>query len=68
MDVKALLGLLALIYGGLVIFLAIKKPTKIWNMKKIQWFEKALGKKGTEIFFYIWSLLFVVLGIWLLTK
>ncbi|MTI67021.1 MAG: hypothetical protein FH753_10560 [Firmicutes bacterium] len=68
MNAKALLGLLALIYSGFVIFLTIKKPTKIWSMKKIQWFEKALGKKGTEIFFYIWSLLFVVLGIWLLTK
>lgn len=68
MNVNALLALLAIIYGGFVIFLTIKKPPKIWNMKKIQGFEKVLGRKGTEIFFYIWAILFLILGIWLLIK
>jgi hypothetical protein len=37
-------------------------------MKKIQLFEKVLGEKGTEIFFYIFAVAAVVLGVWLLTK
>jgi hypothetical protein len=68
MNTYALLGILALIYAITVIFIAIKKPTKIWNMGKINAFKRILGEKGTIIFFYIWGLLFVALVIWLLTK
>lgn len=67
MNYYPLLGLLAFIYSGVVIFLAIKKPEKIWKIKKIQAFEKALGKRGTEILFYAWAILFIALGIWLFT-
>lgn len=58
------LGLLAFVYAGLVGFIAFKKPSNIWEMKKIQTFVKVLGEKGTVIFFYIWALLFIGLGIW----
>ena len=68
MDGIALLGLLAIIYGAVVIFLAIKKPEKIWSMRKIKAFIKVLGDKGTVIFFYVWAILFIVLGVWLLIK
>jgi len=61
-------GILAIVYAAMVIVLAITKPQAIWKMKKIQLFEKYLGVKGTEIFFYVWALLFLVLGVWLLTK
>lgn len=67
MNWYPLLGLLALAYAGLVVFLALKKPEKIWKMGKIQAFIKLLGEKGTEIFFYVWAVLFVALGIWLFT-
>jgi len=59
-----LLGLLAFVYAAFVIFIAFKQPPKIWNMKKIQGFVKVLGEKGTTIFFYIWALIFVGLGVW----
>lgn len=68
MDGYALLGVLAIIYAVVVVALAMKKPPKVWNMKKIKGFEKVLGVKGTVVFFYIWSILFLILGIWLLTK
>lgn len=68
MNTMALLGILALIYAFAVIFIAFKKPKAIWNMKKIEIFKKVLGEKGTVIFFYIWAVLFFILGIWLLTK
>lgn len=63
-----LLGILAIVYAIMVFFIAIKKPEKLWNMKKIEIFKKVLGEKGTEIFFYIWGAGFIALGIWLLTK
>jgi hypothetical protein len=63
-----LLGLLALAYAGLVLYLAAaKKPVVIWNMAKIQAFVKVLGEKGTVIFFYVWGVIFLGLGIWLFT-
>jgi len=61
-------GILAILYAAMVVVLAIMKPKAIWRMKKIQIFEKFLGVKGTEIFFYIWALIFLVLGVWLLAK
>ena len=68
MNWYPLLGLVALAYAGLVIYLAAtKKPAAIWNMAKIQSFVKVLGEKGTIIFFYVWGALFVALGIWLFT-
>ena len=68
MNWYPLLGLLAFAYAGLVIYLAAtKKPASIWNMVKIQMFIKALGGKGTVIFFYVWGVLFVILGFWLFT-
>ncbi len=68
MNWYPLLGLLALAYAGLVFYLAAaKKPAVIWNMAKIQMFIKVLGEKGTIIFFYVWAVAFLGLGIWLFT-
>jgi len=58
------LGLLAFVYAAFVVIIAIKQPPAIWNMKKIEAFKKVLGEKGTVIFFYIWAVIFVGLGIW----
>ncbi|VDN47916.1 conserved protein of unknown function [Petrocella atlantisensis] len=61
-------AIVSIVYAAAVIVLAITKPAAIWNMKKIQMFEKVLGVKGTEIFFYVWALIFLVLGVWLFTR
>jgi len=63
MNYVPLLGLLAFLYAGAVIGIALKKPEKIWGMSKIQLFIKVLGEKGTVIFFYVWAAIFVVLGL-----
>lgn len=68
MNTNGLLGILAMVYAGIVIGLTITKPPKIWQMKKIQGFVKLFGEKGTVIFFYIWAIGFACLGIWLLTR
>lgn len=67
MNYYPLLGLLALAYAGLVVWISIKKPEKIWSMGKIQGFIKVLGEKGTVIFFYVWAAIFAGVGIWLFT-
>ncbi|MDW7667693.1 MAG: hypothetical protein SCJ93_02635 [Bacillota bacterium] len=61
-------GILAVIYAVAVVVIAVLKPEKIWKMKKIELFKKVLGDRGTEIFFYIWAVIFLILGIWLFTK
>ena len=61
-------GILAILYAAMVVVIAVLKPDQIWNMKKIELFKKFLGDTGTEIFFYIWALIFLVLGVWLLTR
>jgi hypothetical protein len=61
-------GVLAVLYAAAVVVIAITKPEKIWNMKKIEFFKKWMGEKGTEVFFYVWAVIFLVLGIWLFTR
>lgn len=61
-------GILAVVYALAVVLIAVLKPEIVWNSKKIKLFKKFLGDKGTEIFFYIWALGFLVLGIWLLVQ
>lgn len=61
-------GILAILYAAMVVVLAVLKPEPIWKMKKIQFFIKYLGDRGTEIFFYVWAFMFLALGVWLLTR
>ncbi len=68
MNGWALLGIVLLMYAGIVFFITFKKPDKIWNIGKIRGFRKVLGEKGTIVFFYAWGLLALVLGIWLIIK
>jgi len=67
MNWYPVLALLAFAYTGVVFWMTIKKPEKLWNMAKVQAFVKILGERGTEIFFYIFGLAFAALGVWLLT-
>ena len=67
MNVYGLLGILSIFYSGFVVYIAVKKPEKLWEMMKIKMIRKILGDKGTVIFFYVCALLFLALGIWLFT-
>ena len=67
MNWYPLLGLLALAYAGLVFWMVIKKPEKLWSIGKIKTMVKLMGEKGTDIFLYVFGIAFVVLGIWLFT-
>lgn len=67
MDWLALLGLVLFAYAAVVVWIAVKKPEKIWNMAKIRIFRKVLGDKGTVIFFWVFAAISLGFGIWLLT-
>lgn len=67
MDWLALLGLVLIVYAAVVVWIAVKKPEKIWNMAKIRIFRKVLGEKGTVIFFWVFAAISLGIGIWLLT-
>jgi len=65
MNWQPLAGLAAFAYAGFVAYIAAtKKPESIWEMGKIKMFRKVLGEQGTVIFFYVWAVIFVGLGIW----
>ncbi|HWS41869.1 MAG TPA: hypothetical protein VN421_02145 [Pseudoflavonifractor sp.] len=68
MDWLALLGVLCIAYGVFAIFVAIKKPDQIWQMKKIQAFLRRLGSTGTVIWFCVFGLAIAGLGVWLLLR
>lgn len=67
MNGMALLGIILILYAVLVVWIAVKKPPKIWEMAKIRAFVKVLGEKGTVIFFYVWAGIALVGGIYCLT-
>lgn len=68
MDGLALIGLILLVYAGAVVYITLKKPEAIWNMAKIRMFQKILGDRGTEIFFYLFALASAGFGLWLLVN
>jgi hypothetical protein len=60
------LGIILIVYGIAVLAITFMKPDKIWNMKKIQGFVNVFSEIGTVIFFTIWALVAIVVGIVLL--
>lgn len=62
------LGIILIVYAIFVLVIAFMKPAPIWNLKKIQGFVSALTETGTVIFFVIWGLAALALGVWLLVK
>ncbi len=61
------LGLILIIYAVFVIYITVKRPKTIWQMKKIKVFINVLGEKGTVIFFFGWSAVVLAVAVWLLT-
>ena len=68
MNWLALVGILAAAYGLFAIYVALKKPEKIWNMGKVQGFVKRFGEKGTAVWFSVFGLLLLGVGVWLIIK
>ncbi len=68
MNGLALLGIVLIVYSAAVFYITFKKPEAIWNMSKIKLFRKFLGEKGTEIFFYLFAVAALGIGIWLMVR
>jgi len=61
-------GIIAIIYASMVVYVTIKRPEKIWTMERVQFFEKRFGPNNTIILFYIWAFAFYFLGFWLMSQ
>ena len=57
------LGIILIVYGAICILVAGLRPPFIMNSKKIQIFEKYLGKLGTTLFILGFGIAAVVIGI-----
>ena len=68
MNWFALLGALLVAYCLFVLYVVLKKPEKIWGIKKIQGFVKTLGNTGTHILFIAFALAAGGVGVWLLVR
>ena len=68
MNWLALLGVLAAGYGVFALYVAWKRPEKIWDMGKVKAFRKSLGENGTSILFTCTAIALLVLGIYLIIK
>ena len=68
MNWLALLGILVGAYGIFALYVAWKKPDKIWNMGKVQSFTQKLGERGTQIWFTVFGVALLALGLWLMLK
>lgn len=59
------LGIFLIVYSLVVFWITFKKPAAIWRMGKIQGFVKILGEPGTQLFFVIFGLASLGIGLWL---
>ena len=66
MNGLALIGILLIVYAAFLVFVAVKKPDKIWHMAKIRMFIKVMGEQGTVIFFYVFAAICLAGGIYLM--
>lgn len=57
------LGIILIVYGALCVLIGALRPPFIMNMKKMQIFEKYLGKLGTTIFVLVFGVACIVIGI-----
>jgi hypothetical protein len=60
------LAIILVVYGIAVFAIAVWKPPAVWSMKKIQGFVSVFTETGTVIFFIIWALIAIAVGIVLL--
>lgn len=60
------LGIILIIYGIAVLAITYWKPEPIWKLAKIQAFIKILTETGTVVFFAVWGIAAIVIGIILL--
>lgn len=66
MNWYPLLALVAFAYAGLCWYIIYKKPPSLMKIGKVEMFQKMLGEKGADIFYYAWGAIAAGLGIYLL--
>ena len=68
MSGLALLGVLLVLYAVVVVVVAIKQPSPIWNTVKGRTLIKLFGDKGTVVVFYIVAAAALITGILLMIR
>lgn len=63
-----LVGIISIIYASFVVYIAVRRPEKIWSMQRIQFIEKRFGPNNTMLLFYAWALMFFFVGFWLMAQ
>ncbi|MDT8336901.1 MAG: hypothetical protein RQ856_03625 [Candidatus Izemoplasmatales bacterium] len=56
------LGIILIVYGIICVLIAALRPPFIMNIKKMQIFEKYLGKLGTTLFVLGFGIAAIVIG------
>ncbi len=60
-----ILSIFLIIYGILVLYLTLSKSNLVFKNPKTKMFQKLLGKKGTYVFFLLFGLIALGVGIYL---
>jgi hypothetical protein len=60
-----ILGIVAILYGIFTLYITWVKPPALWGIAKIQAFVSLLSLRGTEIFFSVFAVAMIALGLWL---
>ena len=63
MDASTWWGIALIAYAIFAMAITLLKPEPIWRMGKIQAFVKLLGERGTVIFFMVFALIILGIGI-----
>lgn len=67
MNLYPLFALIAFAYAALVWFIIIKKPKSMMKLGKVEMFQKMIGEKATDIFYYVFGAIAAGLGVFFLT-
>ena len=60
-------GIVVIAYGIASIFIAIKKPSEIWETDRIQKNIDRFGERGAALLLAISGLIAIVLGVWVMS-
>ena len=60
-----ILSIFLIIYGIIVLYLTLSKSSIVFKNPKTKMFQKLLGEKGTYVFFLLFGLIALGVGIYL---
>jgi hypothetical protein len=68
MNWYPIIALVAFLYAALTLYIIIKKPPSMMKLGKVEMMQRLIGNSGTEILYYVVSLVAIGIGIWALMQ